>query len=112
MPTDLTPITGTGSMEIEQHVGLDPRAEVRFDHDSDSLTLTMSDGRTEVFMDLPDSPDAWLLVQSLARRIEALIPEVRLRTLGYRPEHGPFNGPGVLGPARRTSPGRFPAEGM
>jgi len=107
---DLTPMTDTDRTEPVAHVDLDPRAEVRLDHGGGDLILTFADGNLEVYMDLPDSPDAWLLVQSLARRIAALIPEVRLRTVGYRPEHGPFNGPGALGPAKR--PGRFPAEGM
>lgn len=96
-------MTDTDRQEIAGYVDLDPRAEVRLDVDrrAGEMTLTLSDGNIEVYMDLPDSPDAWLLLQSLARRIEAKIPEVRLRTVGYQAEHGPHTGPGAFRPVPR-----------
>lgn len=100
---DLKPITGTGQMEPDTVVYLDLRAEVRFEEDGDgALTLVLSDGKTEVLIDVPKHPDAGLQVSSLGWRIIRKEPEVRARTNGYREQHNAVNGPGMLGPITKS----------
>lgn len=57
---------------------------------------------TAVHLQIRRNADAWLAVDRLAERIKAQVPEVRIKTLGYRPEHNAHTGPGVRGPIVRS----------
>lgn len=100
MESDLQPITGTADRTPDVLVDLDPRAEVRLMDAGDDFGIVLSDGGVEVVINLPRNAGAYLLVMNLAQRMRALEPEIRAKTVGYRPkyaaEHNAHTGPGVF----------------
>lgn len=91
-------------LDEQQHttVDLDVSADAEFVDDEDGLAVLLTDRYgVRVRIALPDGAEAAGASSGLAWRIQRLEGPIRTRTLGYRAEHGPFNGPGALGPIVR-----------
>lgn len=84
-------------------VFLDPeKTQVELADDDDGLFLVLYDDDLVVHLQLPRTAAAAGLARRIGWDIVNVVPEVRIKTLGYRPEHNAHTGPGVRGPIVRS----------